>query len=72
MPAFRGIAVLRWDINIRESKILELVGAGGIRPTLRASLNTLACSQMTVILLLILATVVLDEWVLPRLRSAII
>jgi ABC-type phosphate/phosphonate transport system permease subunit len=30
MPAFAGIAVFRWDINIRESTVLGLVGAGGI------------------------------------------
>ena len=27
-PAFAGISVFRWDINIRESTILGLVGAG--------------------------------------------
>lgn len=30
LPAFAGIAVFRWDINIRESSALGLVGAGGI------------------------------------------
>ena len=29
MPAFAGISVFRWDINIRESTVLGLVGAGG-------------------------------------------
>ena len=28
LPAFYGISVFRWDINIRESTILGLVGAG--------------------------------------------
>jgi len=72
MPAFWGISVFRWDINIRESTILGLVGAGGIGLKLQASLNTLAWSQVTVILLLILATVVLSEWVSARVRHAII
>jgi phosphonate transport system permease protein len=72
MPAFWGITVFRWDINIRESTILGLVGAGGIGLKLNASLNTLAWSQVTVILLLILATVVLSEWVSARMRHAII
>jgi phosphonate transport system permease protein len=72
MPAFWGITVFRWDINIRESTILGLVGAGGIGLKLQASLNTLAWSQVTVILLLILATVVLSEWVSARMRQAII
>ncbi|MDZ7709010.1 MAG: ABC transporter permease subunit [Roseovarius sp.] len=61
MPAFWGISVFRWDINIRESTILGLVGAGGIGLKLQASLNMLAWPQVTVILLLILATVVLER-----------
>ncbi len=72
MPAFWGISVFRWDINIRESTILGLVGAGGIGLKLQASLNTLAWSQVTVILLLILVTVVLSEWVSAKMRHAII
>ena len=72
MPAFWGITVFRWDINIRESTILGLVGAGGIGLKLQASLNTLAWSQVTVILLLILATVVLSEWISAKVRHAVI
>ncbi len=72
MPAFWGISVFRWDINIRESTILGLVGAGGIGLKLQASLNVLAWPQVTMILILILATVVLSEWVSARMRHAII
>lgn len=72
MPAFVGITVFRWDINIRESTVLGLVGAGGIGLQLQASLNTLAWPQVTMIFLLILATVVLSEWLSARLRHAII
>ncbi len=71
-PAFAGIAVFRWDINIRESTVLGLVGAGGIGLELQGSLNTLAWPQVTVILLVILATVLLSEWVSARVRHAII
>ena len=48
LPAFCGISVFRWDINIRESTILGLVGAGGIGLQLQASLNVLAWPQVTV------------------------
>lgn len=72
MPAFYGISVFRWDINIRESTILGLVGAGGIGLQLQASLNTLAWPQVTMIFVVILATVVLSEWVSARVRHAII
>ena len=72
MPAFAGITVFRWDINIRESTVLGLVGAGGIGLQLQASLNVLAWPQVTVILIVILATVVFSEWVSAKVRHAII
>ncbi len=72
MPAFAGIAVFRWDINIRESTILGLVGAGGIGLQLKGSLDTLAWPQVTLILIVIFATVILSEWVSAKVRGAII
>jgi phosphonate transport system permease protein len=72
LPAFAGISVYRWDINIRESAILGLVGAGGIGLQLDASLSTLAWPQVTMILIVILCAVLLSEWVSARLRHAII
>jgi len=72
MPAFAGISVFRWDINIRESTVLGLVGAGGIGLELQASLNVLAWPRVTVILLAILATVLISEWVSARIRHAVI
>ena len=72
LPAFWGITVFRWDINIRESAILGLVGAGGLGLKLQSSLNVLAWPQVSMILIVILATVVLSEWVSARVRAAII
>ncbi len=72
LPAFAGISVFRWDINIRESTILGLVGAGGIGLQLSASINNLAWTQVSLILLIIIATVVLSEWVSAKIRHAII
>ena len=72
LPAFAGISVFRWDINIRESTILGLVGAGGIGLQLQASLNVLAWPQVTLIFIVILASVVLSEWVSAKVRHAII
>lgn len=72
LPNFYGISVFRWDINIRESAILGLVGAGGIGSQLQASLNVLAWPQVSLIILVILATVVVSEWVSARVRHAII
>ena len=72
MPAFAGIAVFRWDINIRESTVLGLVGAGGIGLQLDASISNLAWTQVSLILLAILATVLVSEWVSAKVRHAII
>lgn len=72
MPALAGIAVFRWDINIRESTVLGLVGAGGIGLQLDGSISTLAWTQVSLILLCILATVILSEWVSAKVRHAII
>lgn len=72
MPAFAGIAVFRWDINLRESTVLGLVGAGGIGLQLQGSLNTLAWPQVSLILLVILLAVVVSEWVSAKVRGAII
>src|ERR1700745_2213023 len=41
LPAFSGISVFRWDINIRESTVLGLVGAGGIGLPLNAAITML-------------------------------
>ncbi|MEM7238297.1 MAG: phosphonate ABC transporter, permease protein PhnE [Pseudomonadota bacterium] len=72
LPAFAGIAVFRWDINIRESTVLGLVGAGGIGLQLSASLNVLAWPQVSLILIVILVAVVISEWVSAKVRGAII
>ena len=72
MPAFAGIAVFRWDINIRESAVVGLVGAGGIGLNLEASLSTLAWTQVSLLLLVILSTVLVSEWVSAKVRHAII
>jgi phosphonate transport system permease protein len=72
LPAFAGIAVFRWDINIRESTVLGLVGAGGIGLQLKASVDTLAWPQVTLIFLVILATVLISEWVSAAVRERLI
>jgi len=72
LPTFAGIGIFRWDINIRESTILGLVGAGGIGLELNGSINTLAWTQVSMILLVILVTVIISEWVSAKVRGAII
>lgn len=71
LPSFLGITVFRWDINIRESAILGLVGAGGLGLKLQSSLNMLAWPQVTAIFLVILGTVFVSEWISATVRKAI-
>ena len=72
MPAFAGISVFRWDINIRESTVLGLVGAGGIGLELNAAITQLYWTQVSLMLLVIIGTVILSEWVSAKVRHAII
>lgn len=72
LPAFAGISVFRWDINIRESTVLGLVGAGGIGLELNAAITQLYWTQVSLILLVIIATVIFSEWVSAKVRHAII
>lgn len=72
LPSFIGISLFRWDINIRESTILGLVGAGGIGLELQASLSVLAWPQVILIVLLIFATVIFSEALSAKIRQAIL
>jgi phosphonate transport system permease protein len=72
LPAFAGITVFRWDINIRESTVVGLVGAGGIGLPLNGAITTLAWTQVSLILLVIIGTVIFSEWVSAKVRHAII
>lgn len=71
-PTFAGISVFRWDINIRESTVLGLVGAGGMGLKLNAALNTLAWPKVTMILIVIFATVIISEWITMKIRQKLI
>ena len=71
-PTLAGISVFRWDINIRESAVLGLVGAGGVGVKLEAALGTLAWPKVTMLLIAILATVVVSEWITAQVRQKLI
>lgn len=71
MPAFVGTAVYRWDINIRESTIVGLVGAGGIGLQLDAAIASLQWARASTIFVMILLLVVVSEAVSAQARKAI-
>ena len=71
MPAFFAIIILRWDINIRESTVLGLVGAGGIGVILQGAIDTFAWATVATILIAIIALVLIGEAVTSLLRSRV-
>ena len=71
-PSFWGVALFRWDINIRESAVLGLVGAGGIGVVLDTALNTIDWPQVGMVLAVIFAVVIATEIVTSSIRSRII
>jgi phosphonate transport system permease protein len=72
LPTFFAVTILRWDINIRESTVLGLVGAGGIGMVLRSAIEFLAWPVVAVILLAILAIVAVGEVLAGYLRRRVI
>lgn len=71
-PAFWGVALFRWDINLRESAVLGLVGAGGIGVVLDDAINFFQWERVATILLAILAVVLLAEILVTRIRARLL
>jgi phosphonate ABC transporter permease subunit PhnE len=71
-PAFLAIAMFRWDINVRESAVLGLVGGGGLGMALNAALENLYWDQAGLVLLVIFAVVIMTEIATGWVRSRII
>jgi phosphonate ABC transporter permease subunit PhnE len=71
-PAFLSIAMFRWDINIRESAVLGLVGGGGLGMALETALSNLYWDQAGLVLLVIFAVVIVAEIATAWVRNRVI
>lgn len=71
-PAFWGIFLFRWDINVRESAVIGLVGAGGIGMVLDTALNLFYWDRVSVILLSIFVVVIFAELLVTTIRKRVI
>jgi len=71
-PAFWSIVLLRWDINVRESAVLGLVGAGGIGMALDTALNLFQWDRVSLVLVSIFAVVIIAEVVVSGLRRRVL
>jgi phosphonate transport system permease protein len=71
-PAFWSIALFRWDINVRESAVLGLVGAGGIGMALDSAMNLFQWDRVAMVLFAIFAVVVAAEIAVTQIRKRVL
>ena len=71
LPGVVSYGLLRFEINVREASILGFVGAGGIGEELYLVVRRFEYTDISAIVLLILASVVLLDTVCGRLRTRI-
>ena len=69
---FLSYALLRFEINVRSAGVLGFVGAGGIGETLLVSIRRFYASDVSAILLLLIATVMLIDYGTEKLRHALL
>lgn len=71
-PAFWAIALFRWDISVRESAVLGLVGAGGIGMAIDSAMNLFQWQRVALMLVVIFVVVLLAEIVVTAIRKRLI
>jgi phosphonate transport system permease protein len=72
IPVFVGNMIFEWDINIRRSTILGLVGAGGLGLALFRQMAMSNNGGITTVILVILALIIVAEVVSYYARKAVI
>ena len=72
LPQVLSVVVFEWEINIRRSAILGLVGAGGLGLVFFRQMNTFNFPGVTSVILAILAIILVGEVVSYFARKAVI
>lgn len=72
LPNFASYALLRFEINVRGASVMGFVGAGGIGQDLIEAIRKFYYSDVSAILLLIIATVMVIDVVTERIRHRLI
>ncbi len=71
-PRLVGLSAYRFDINLRESSVVGVVGAGGIGDTLQTSFSrydySTSAAILIVIIVLVMATEIASGWIRKRLQ----
>ena len=72
LPQVAGVVIFEWEINIRRSAVLGLVGAGGLGLVFFRQLNTFNFHGVTSVILAILVIIFLGEAVSHAVRRRMI
>lgn len=71
-PVVLATVIFEWDINIRRSAVMGLVGAGGLGLLFFRQMNSFNYGGVTMVILAILLLIVLGEVISHYLRKAVI
>ena len=69
LPALISLSVFRWEINVRESTVIGLVGAGGLGLVLKGALDHGAWRDIASLILLMLILVAVCEALAAAIRA---
>jgi phosphonate transport system permease protein len=72
LSSFASYALLRFEINVRSAAVMGFVGAGGIGQDLMVAIRKFYYTDVSAILVLIIATVMIIDLVTERLRHRLI
>ncbi len=72
LPNFTSYALLRFEINVRGASVMGFVGAGGIGQDLITAIRKFYYSDVSAILILIIATVMVIDLLTEQLRQRLV